>query len=321
MRKRQLKKVCSFVLRLAFKSLDNPPGNILIVRFLVQLEKGHTDPGNYNLKLKKAIETLELLGQLKDATLLVHAAESAYNHGDKVIVKHILKLFVVSDFVQWESQENQVKLFVIFRCLLRLNEVDINNSETKEKKEELINESLRYISKVLQLSSKWVSQTTERNQHIEKELEWLTQSCWNQAVEAENCNLELSACLLFELTVQLITLSNSTEYLETLYICYYFSIKLRIKLSRENKTLLAEYLSIAKASFNSLSDMIPSLKNKLEPSIFNDVKSFLILSNFEMELLNENWDDVCKILDSPDVSTYPVSLLKSMAGKTEFIYF
>jgi hypothetical protein len=238
-----------------------------------------------------------------------------------VIVKHILKLFVVSDFVQWESQDNQAKLFVIFRCLLRLNEVDINNSETKEKKEELINESQRYISKVLQLSSKWFSQTAEKNLQIQKELEWLTQSCWNQAVDAENSDLEFSACVLFELTGQLITLSNSTDYLETLYICYYFSIKLRIKLSRENKTLLAEYLSIAKASFNSLSDMIPLLQNKLEPGTLNDVKSFLTLSNFEMELLNEKWDDLCKILDSPDVTTYPVSLLKSMAGKYRIYLF
>jgi hypothetical protein len=297
---------------IAFKSVINPSGNLLIVRFLVHLERGQTDSGNLSTIIK-AVETLDLIGQLKDSRLLVHAAESAYNKGDKVIVKHVLKLFAVSD-IQWDSPENQLKLFVIFRCLIRLNEVDISESKTKERKVELIDESLRYISKILQLSSKWFAKTSENTQKLEKEIEWLIQSCWNQAVEAENCNLELSACLLFEQTGHLIKLNNSPLYLETLYICYYFSIKLRINLSRQNKDLLAQNLSIAKGFFNALSDLIPLLSDKLEQGTLRDLKSFLILSNFEMELLNENWDNLSKIIDSPDVSTYPVSLLKSMAG-------
>lgn len=201
------------------------------------------------------------------------------------------------------------------RCLLRLNEVDINEADTNEKKVELIDESLRYISKVLMLSSKWFLNTLEISQEIKKELEWLIQSSWNQAVEAENCNLELSTCLLFEQTAKLVTLCNQTEYIENLYICYYFSIKYRIKLSRENKDCLTEYVSIAKNSYSSLSGLMSSLNDKIEPSKLKDLKSFLILSDFEMELLNENWEYLSKILDSSDLCTYPVSLLKSMAGK------
>lgn len=244
---------------------------------------------------------------------MVYAAESAYNKGDKQIVKQVLKLFAVSD-IEWDAPDNQLRLFVIFRCLIRLNEVEINGSETKERKAELIDESQRYVAKVLQLGSKWFNGTDTKSQDIVKELEWLIQSSWNQAVDAENCNLELSACSLFEQTARLITLSDSKEYLETLYICYYFSIKYRNKLSREKKDLLPEYMLNAKQSFNSLSNLIPSLKEKLEPGKLIDLQSFLILSNFEMNILNENWDDLSRMIESTNVSTYPVSLLKSMAG-------
>ena len=200
------------------------------------------------------------------------------------------------------------------RCLLRLNEVNISESESNQLKSELIEESLRYISKVLQLCSKWFNNEAEQNEYIQKELEWMIQSSWNQAVDAENCSLEPSSCLLFEQTAQLINLSYKTEYLENLYQCYYFSIKYRIKESRENKQSLSESVPIAKKSFDSLWNLIPLLKDKLDPIVLDDLKSFLILSNFEMELLNQNWENISKILDSPELPTYRLSLLKSMAG-------
>lgn len=192
--------------------------------------------------------------------------------------------------------------------MLRLNEIDINESPV-ENKGGLIDESLRYISKILQLSEKWFDNHVDKT--LKTELEWLIQSSWNQAVEAEKFNLDLSTCLLFEQTAKLIALCNE-KYIENLYICYYFSIKYRIKMVTENKSLLTEYLEIAKKSFESLFSLIPSLE--LESVTLTDLKSFLILSNFEMLLLNENWQDLSKMLDSPDFAAYPVSLLKSIAG-------
>lgn len=82
---------------------------------MVQLEKGESNLGNPEFTIDlKALETIDKIGHLKNAKLLVHAAESAYAKGDKIIVKHILKIFAVSD-IEWDANDNQQRLFVIFR--------------------------------------------------------------------------------------------------------------------------------------------------------------------------------------------------------------
>ena len=150
---------------------------------------------------------------------------------------------------------------------------------------------------------------------VSKEIDWLIQSCWNQAIDSQSQSLESNSCTLFEYCAELIAAKNSSEYLDYIRICYYYSIKFRIKAARSDKTRTEEHLQIARKSHQSLSLLIITLKEKLPEKEIKDLESYLFLTNFETEIISENWENVAQTLDSTDLTAFSIPLLKCMAGK------